>query len=106
LKALDQRKFVLAPHCDDDKKDENGKNCEDIVKDRSGEKKVEKKKKKTVEKKEVEKKEDDKQDDITEPLSGAAKSFCIPFDQPEVTNLKCFQCGNPAKHWTLWGRSY
>jgi len=56
LKALDQRKFVLAPHCDDDKKDENGKNCEDIVKDRSGEKKVEKKKKKSVEKKEVEKK--------------------------------------------------
>jgi len=77
------------------------------VKDRSGEKKIEKKKKKKIEKKEeVEKKEDEKQDDITEPLSGAAKSFCIPFDQPEVTNLKCFQCVKPAKHCTLWGRSY
>jgi prolyl-tRNA synthetase len=39
-------------------------------------------------------------------LSGAAKSLCIPFTQPNKKPLNCFQCGKPAKCWTLFGRSY
>ena len=43
--------------------------------------------------------------------SAGAKSLCIPFDQsrwpkiePGVT--KCVGCGQDAKRWTLFGRSY
>ncbi|EAN33410.2 proline--tRNA ligase [Theileria parva strain Muguga] len=39
--------------------------------------------------------------------TGAMKSLCIPFDQPEMPEgTKCFWTGKPAKRWTLWGRSY
>ncbi|KAJ7378551.1 hypothetical protein OS493_022537 [Desmophyllum pertusum] len=42
--------------------------------------------------------------------SMGAKSLCIPFDQPmEITaDTKCVhpQCGNAAKFYTLFGRSY
>ncbi|KAL6508989.1 hypothetical protein OROHE_021551 [Orobanche hederae] len=31
---------------------------------------------------------------------GAAKTCCIPFDQPQLPQ------GEPAKVWTYWGRSY
>jgi len=40
-------------------------------------------------------------------LTGAAKSLCIPFEQPELPEAtKCFACGEPAKCWCLFGRSY
>jgi len=40
-------------------------------------------------------------------LTGAAKSLCIPFEQPELPQgTKCFACGNAAVAWTLFGRSY
>jgi len=40
-------------------------------------------------------------------LTGAAKSLCIPFEQPELPqDTKCFCCGAAAKTWTLFGRSY
>ena len=40
-------------------------------------------------------------------LSGAAKSLCIPFEQDELpANCVCFHCKQPAKVWTLFGRSY
>ena len=40
-------------------------------------------------------------------LTGAAKSLCIPFDQPELpAGAKCFACGKPAACWCLFGRSY
>jgi len=40
-------------------------------------------------------------------LTGAAKSLCIPFEQPELPEgSKCFACGEPAKCWCLFGRSY
>jgi len=39
-------------------------------------------------------------------LSGSAKSLCIPFDQPKEKPEVCFQCGNAAVNWTLFGRSY
>ena len=41
-------------------------------------------------------------------LSGAAKTLCIPFNQPPMPEgTLCFTGnGKPAKSWTLWGRSY
>ena len=39
--------------------------------------------------------------------SVAAKTLCIPFDQPSLPEgTKCFISGKPAKCWVLWGRSY
>lgn len=39
--------------------------------------------------------------------SVAAKTLCIPFDQPELPEgTKCIASGNPATCWVLWGRSY
>lgn len=38
---------------------------------------------------------------------GAAKTLCMPYDQPELPEgTKCFASGKPAKQWALWGRSY
>eukprot|EP01111_Echinosteliopsis_oligospora_P000710 TRINITY_DN1083_c0_g1_i1.p1 TRINITY_DN1083_c0_g1~~TRINITY_DN1083_c0_g1_i1.p1 ORF type:complete len:580 (+),score=222.95 TRINITY_DN1083_c0_g1_i1:83-1822(+) len=40
-------------------------------------------------------------------LTGAAKTLCIPFEQPELPQgTPCFSCGNTAKKWCLFGRSY
>lgn len=40
-------------------------------------------------------------------LTGAAKTLCIPFDQPALSpNARCFCCGGEAKAWTIFGRSY
>lgn len=40
-------------------------------------------------------------------LSGAMKPLCIPLDQPPMPpNTKCFWTGKPAKRWCLFGRSY
>ena len=40
-------------------------------------------------------------------LTGAAKTLCIPFEQPELPEgSKCFACGKPAKTWIYFGRSY
>jgi len=37
----------------------------------------------------------------------AAKTLCIPFDQPELPpGTACFVSGKPAQCWVLWGRSY
>lgn len=37
----------------------------------------------------------------------AAKTLCIPFDQPELPEgTKCIASGLPATCWVLWGRSY
>lgn len=39
--------------------------------------------------------------------SVAAKTLCIPFDQPELPKgTPCFVSGKPAECWVLWGRSY
>mmetsp|Transcript_11916 Transcript_11916/g.28539 ORF Transcript_11916/g.28539 Transcript_11916/m.28539 type:complete len:711 (+) Transcript_11916:317-2449(+) len=39
--------------------------------------------------------------------SVAAKTLCIPFDQPELPEgTKCIASGLPATCWCLWGRSY
>eukprot|EP00535_Pseudo-nitzschia_heimii_P006702 CAMPEP_0197180824 /NCGR_PEP_ID=MMETSP1423-20130617/5295_1 /TAXON_ID=476441 /ORGANISM="Pseudo-nitzschia heimii, Strain UNC1101" /LENGTH=912 /DNA_ID=CAMNT_0042630953 /DNA_START=83 /DNA_END=2821 /DNA_ORIENTATION=- len=39
--------------------------------------------------------------------SVAAKTLCIPFDQPDLpTGSKCIASGMDATCWILWGRSY
>ena len=39
--------------------------------------------------------------------SVAAKTLCIPFEQPLLPEgTKCFVSGEPAQCWVLWGRSY
>jgi len=80
---LNNKNIVLVPFCCIG-------TCEDDVKERS--------KKESIA----------QQTDETFELSGAAKSLCIPFDQPELlAETKCFAgCGSDAKAWTLFGRSY
>jgi len=75
---LDERKIILAPWCGQTE-------CEEKIKGDSaqGEKKGEKE------------------------LTGAAKSLCIPFDQPSLpSNAKCVRCPHPATTYCLFGRSY
>jgi len=82
--ALDQKSVVLTPWCDVTA-------CEDDIKKRSAAESV-----KLAE-----------EENTGFRLTGAAKSLCIPFNQPELPQgTKCFACGNLAKHWTLFGRSY
>lgn len=42
-----------------------------------------------------------------EGTGGAAKTLCIPFEQPPLPKgTKCFVTGEEATKWALWGRSY
>lgn len=46
-------------------------------------------------------------EDVRAATSVAAKTLCIPFDQPQLHDgMKCIASGLPAKCWVLWGRSY
>jgi len=86
--ALDARCTALAPHCDDAE-------CEKAIKKRSGEEaKIQEEGASNAEQ--------------GEKLTGAAKSLCIPFKQPEggIEGKMCIGCGKQAKHYTLFGRSY
>lgn len=84
--ALNQKNCVLAPWCDVEE-------CENQIKKKSAEESVI---------------ADNEEEEVGHRLSGAAKSLCKPFDQPEegVEGLPCFNCGKPAKTWCLFGRSY
>jgi len=43
----------------------------------------------------------------TTATSVAAKTLCIPFDQPNLPKgTMCIASGKPATCWVLWGRSY
>jgi prolyl-tRNA synthetase len=43
----------------------------------------------------------------TSATSVAAKTLCIPFEQPHLEEgTKCIASGLPATCWILWGRSY
>jgi prolyl-tRNA synthetase len=49
---------------------------------------------------------EEEEDDRT-ATSVAAKTLCIPFDQPELPEgTKCIASDMPATCWVLWGRSY
>jgi prolyl-tRNA synthetase len=46
-------------------------------------------------------------EDARTATSVAAKTLCIPFDQPQLPEgTKCIASGMPATCWVLWGRSY
>ncbi|KAI2497139.1 Prolyl-tRNA synthetase [Fragilaria crotonensis] len=47
------------------------------------------------------------EEDVRTSTSVAAKTLCIPFNQPDLPpGTKCFASGKDAKCWVLWGRSY
>ncbi|RPA74531.1 putative prolyl-tRNA synthetase C19C7.06 [Ascobolus immersus RN42] len=84
--ALNKKNLILMPWC-------GVMQCEDDIKDRSARQAM-----------------DGEPEDAKAPSMGA-KSLCIPFDQPSgedaiTENTKCPQCGEKAKEWVLWGRSY
>jgi prolyl-tRNA synthetase len=46
-------------------------------------------------------------EDAQTSTSVAAKTLCIPFNQPDLPpGTKCIASGMDAKCWVLWGRSY
>ena len=76
-KLLNARNCILAPWCTDPK-------CEDTVKEKVKE-----------------------LSELGEENAGTVKTLNVPLEQKEMTgNEKCFNCGNPAKKYALWGRSY
>ena len=83
--ALQLGKMVLTPFCDEMEEEEN-------VKDKS--------------KAEALAASGEAEDErCATPV--AAKTLCIPFDQPPLLEgTPCFASGKPAKCWVLWGRSY
>ena len=84
--ALDKKMMVLTPFCDEEE-------WEDKVKDMSKEESL--------------KLLGEDGEDARTSTSVAAKTLCIPYDQPELpAGTPCFVSGKPAKCWVLWGRSY
>ncbi|GAA5851393.1 hypothetical protein JCM8547_004230 [Rhodosporidiobolus lusitaniae] len=81
--ALNGNNVVVLPWCEVEE-------CEDKIKDRSAKESV------------------SGAEDERAPSAGA-KSLCIPHDQArfgDVAGKTCPQCGEKAKRWTLFGRSY
>jgi len=81
--ALDSKNVIVIPWCEREQ-------CEDDIKERSA---------KAAE-----------PTDERAPSAGA-KSLCIPLDQSkwdtiEPGKTKCVACGQDAKRWTMFGRSY
>jgi prolyl-tRNA synthetase len=85
--ALDKKNVCLVPFCLET-------SCEELIGDKS-----------KLESEKLEKERGTKSD-----LSGSAKSLCIPLEetglQKSVEGKVCFCCGNAAKKWVLFGRSY
>ena len=82
--ALNSNKVTVLPWCEVEA-------CEDAIKDRSAKESVQ-----------------GAQEDEKAPSAGA-KSLCIPHDQARWGSIEgkvCPQCGEKAKRWTLFGRSY
>lgn len=78
----------MAPHCGE-------MACEEEIKKKSGE----------VDNNDTEMLNE--QGEKIEKLSGAAKSLCIPFEQPVgIENHKCVMCGTAGKEFIMFGRSY
>lgn len=82
INGINNKKMILSPWCDIP-------SCEDEVKIKSSQ---------TL-----------KSESTSNAPSMGAKTFCIPYEQPkdvDITTKKCFSCGNQAKVYALWGRSY
>ena len=90
MPALNNRKMLLAPWCEDVE-------CEEEVK-----------------KKTAQASKDKVQHDANgeaPALSGAMKTLCIPletsgYQKEMIPGTMCFHCATPAKRYALWGRSY
>lgn len=84
---LEKHNLVLAPWCGGEHQE-----WEEWVKEKSREESMG---------------EGEEAEDARTATSVAAKTLCIPFDQPELPEgTKCFASGLPATCWVLWGRSY
>eukprot|EP01083_Nonionella_stella_P069016 183677_1 len=89
-RALGERCFILAPSCD-------VAACEESVKERT----------RTTDEDETAAEETAGEGEIFEKMTGAAKTLCIPFDQPELAEAtSCVGCSEKATKWILYGRSY
>ena len=85
MEAMTARNICMAPWC-------NVQQCEKDVKEKSKEESL-----KAME-------EGDQDEQL---LTGAAKTLCIPIEQPKLKEAqKCFACDKPATCTALWGRSY
>ncbi|CAD8049597.1 unnamed protein product [Paramecium primaurelia] len=81
---LNQRNTILTKWCE-------RQECEQQVKGKSG----------------MESKEKDSEINGQVQLTGSAKTLCMPLKQDEIKEgEKCFHCGQQAKRYVLWGRSY
>lgn len=101
MAALDKKRLALSPWC-------GLKHCEHQIKERSGEESGEEQEQsaESQETSAADQDDDVAQDEGTN-LTGAAKSLCTPFEQPELPEgTVCMGCGQPAINWTLFGRSY
>lgn len=96
--ALDARNMCLCTWC-------NQTPCEEAIKDRSAKESQERAESAAPTEVATEAAAAAEGEGAT--LTGAAKSLCIPFEQPALPEgAKCFACGKPATCWTLFGRSY
>lgn len=85
---LEKHKLVLTPWCGGEHKD-----WEEWVKTKSREESLAL--------------HGEAEEDARTATSVAAKTLCIPFDQPELpAGTKCIASGLDATCWVLWGRSY
>lgn len=85
---LEKNNFVLAPWCDPENVE-----WEEWVKAKSKEESL--------------KNAGLEGEDERTATSLAAKTLCVPFEQPELPEgTKCIASGEPATCWVLWGRSY
>ena len=86
--TIQEGKLALTPFCNDEEATE----YEELVKDKS-----------KAEALAASGEEEDEK--CATPV--AAKTLCIPFEQPELpAGTKCFISGKVATCWVLWGRSY
>lgn len=89
MSTLDAKKRALAPWCGE-------LACEENIKKKTGEG--------TPEEAMA---EGDEENETFEKLTGAAKSLCTPFQQPELpAGTTCVLCNKPAINFTMFGRSY
>jgi len=85
---LEKNNLVLTPWCGGEHQD-----WEEVVKEKSREESL--------------KARGEGEEDARCAVSVAAKTLCIPFDQPELPEgTMCLISGLKATCWVLWGRSY
>lgn len=88
--ALSNRKLAIIPWCGEEQ-------CEKSIKVQSA-----------IDSKYVAEQDASQGVDTGEKLTGAAKSLCVPFEQPQedVKQYKCVKCQKDSATWVLFGRSY